>query len=189
MAAERTPERLIILDRDGVINENRPDYVRTPDEWRPLKGSIEAMVSLYRHGYRLVIASNQSAIGRGLMSVNDLIRIHAKMQGILGESRAQADGLFFCPHAPNAKCECRKPRPGLLKSIAGRYRRSLDGVLFVGDSMRDVKAAYAAGALPVLVRTGLGSREERDAPSTVPVYNDLAAVVREELGLPCEVKT
>lgn len=186
MTATNTLEKLIILDRDGVINRNKPDYVRTPDEWIPLEGSVAAMASLHKHGYRIAIASNQSAVGRGIMSVEELMKVHTKMRDILSVSHVPIDGLFFCPHPPGAGCVCRKPQPGLLNDIAARYHRSLDGVLFVGDTLRDVQAAVAAGAQPVLVRTGLGAHEVKKAPPEVPVYENLAAVVRERLGLPCD---
>ena len=184
MTKNRFDETLIILDRDGVINERVPGYVKTPEEWVPIAGSIEAMVDLYQHGYRLVIASNQSGIGRGVMGVEDLRKVHEKMESLLRENQTHIDGLFFCPHAPKDHCECRKPKPGMLNSIAQRMHRNLKGVVFVGDSITDVEAANAAGATPVIVRTGLGRKTEEEAPKNVPVYDDLAAVARDLLGNP-----
>ena len=167
--------KLVILDRDGVINEKLEGYVRTPEEWTPIDGSIEAMVELHRNDYQLVVASNQAGIGRGIMTIDDLIAVHAKMQSLLGAHRVQVDGLFFCPHAPTEKCECRKPKPGLLNDIARRYHLSLENTFFIGDSIRDVQAATAAGAKPMMVRTGLGATEAKQAPAGVPIHDNLAA--------------
>lgn len=181
-AAEKSAKRLIILDRDGVINRRIDGYIRRPEEWEPIEGSIEAMVDLYRRGYHIVIATNQAGIGRGLMTVDDLIKVHEKLSAALGVYRAQVDALFFCPHAPDARCKCRKPQPGLLNSIARRYRSAIDGTFFVGDSLSDVEAAQAAGAKPMMVRTGRGATEAERAPAAVPVYDNLAAAVNAILG-------
>ena len=178
MQKKAMSEKVIILDRDGVINKKIDGYVRTPDEWVPIDGSLDAMIELHRSNYRLVVATNQAGIGHGIMTVDDLIMVHAKMQSMLGVQRAHVDGLFFCPHAPQAKCKCRKPEPGLLNSIARRYRISLTNTYFIGDSMVDVKAGLAAGAKPMMVRTGLGETESEKVGDDIPVYDNLAEATR-----------
>ena len=155
--------KLVILDRDGVINENPDGYVKTPEEWQPIPGSLEAIAKLHQAGWRVVVASNQSALGRGLMSLESLSRIQRKMDAALDELGARIDGFFFCPHAPDARCRCRKPRPGLLKNIGDRLNVTLTDVPFIGDSKKDLDAAKAVQARPILVLTGNG-RETAAAP-------------------------
>lgn len=167
---------LVILDRDGVINEDAPDYVKAPEEWHPIPGSLEAIAKLSHAGVRVFIASNQSAIGRRLMTLADLADVHRAMQAALNELGAAVEALFFCPHKPTDGCACRKPRPGLLRAIGRRCGAPLDGVPFIGDTMRDVKAARAVGARPVLVRTGKGDNITR-FPQNVAVHDNLAAAV------------
>lgn len=149
---------LIILDRDGVINHDSDDYIKSPDEWIPIDGSLEAIARLNRHGYRVVVATNQSGVGRGLFTIETLFDIHKKMYRALAEVGGTIDGIFFCPHTPRQECSCRKPKPGLLLEIETRLGVSMSGVPAVGDSMRDLEAARAIGAAPVLVRTGKGER-------------------------------
>lgn len=170
--------KTILLDRDGVINHDASDYVKSADEWLPLEGSLEAIARLNHAGWRAYVVSNQSGIGRGLFTVEALGEMQAKMQGLLHELGGQVEGLFFCPHHPDEKCRCRKPAPGLLEDLARRLRLDLRGVPFVGDTMNDVAAAKAVGARPVLVRTGKGAKtlRQKDFPGDVPVYDDLAAV-------------
>lgn len=169
--------KLIILDRDGVINHDSPDYVKTPEEWQPLDGSLEAISRLHHANWRIVIASNQSAIGRELMTLEQLYQIHKKMQGLLAELGAWAEALFFCPHKPTASCACRKPKPGLLLDIARRFHTDLTGVPFIGDSWKDVQAAEKVGATPYLVLTGKGKQTCRDNDvGDVEVHNNLLAV-------------
>ena len=171
--------RLIILDRDGVINEDSDEFIKSPDEWIPIPGSLEAIARLTRTKYRIVVATNQSGLGRGLLDVNMLARIHEKMHRKLGEVGGRVDAIFFCPHTPDDHCECRKPKPGLLRDIANRLYVDLNDVPAIGDSLRDIQAAKAVGARPMLVRTGKGQAtvEKGTGLKGVPVYDDLAAAV------------
>src|SRR5690606_15356620 len=129
--------RLVILDRDGVINEDSDAYIKSPDEWIPIPGSLEAIARLNRAEYRVVVASNQSGLARGLFDADTLSRIHEKMHRALADVGGAVDAVFFCPHGPDDECDCRKPRPGLLQDIARRLNVSLRGVPAVGDSLRD----------------------------------------------------
>ncbi len=170
--------KLLILDRDGVINHDSDDYIKSPEEWIPLPGSLTAIGRLHRAGYRIVVATNQSGIGRGLFDTDTLNRIHRKMLQAVRNKGGEIDGIFFCPHGPEEGCRCRKPRPGLFEEIAERLRINLSGVVAVGDSERDLVAARDVGAVPVLVRTGKGKRTLKTSQllEGVPVYDDLAAV-------------
>ncbi|MFZ1539079.1 MAG: D-glycero-beta-D-manno-heptose 1,7-bisphosphate 7-phosphatase [Chromatiaceae bacterium] len=170
--------KLIILDRDGVINHDSVDYIKSLDEWIPIPGSLDAMARLYHGGFRIAIASNQSGLGRGLFSIDHLNAIHRKLARELGAQGAQVEAIFFCPHAPIVKCSCRKPLPGLMNEIASRLQIDLDGVPCVGDSWRDLESALAVGASPILVRTGNGLKTLADHANElgdIPVFNDLAA--------------
>ena len=169
--------KLIILDRDGVINRESEEFITSPDEWQPIPGSLEAIARLNQGGFRVVVATNQSGLGRRLLTMETLLRIHDKMRYQLAEAGGTIDAIFFCPHRPQDRCNCRKPQPGLLLDIAARLRVPLAGVPAVGDSKRDLEAAEAAGARPILVRTGNGLKAEasRAALSHIPVYDDLAA--------------
>ncbi len=171
--------KLIILDRDGVINQDSDDYIKSPDEWLPIPGSLEAIARLTRAGYRVVVASNQSGLARGFFDMDTLTRIHDKLHGALAVTGGAVDAIFFCPHAPTDNCACRKPKPGLLLDIAARLQISLSGVPVVGDALRDVQAARAVGARAILVRTGKGALTEArgEGLQGVPVYDDLAAAV------------
>lgn len=168
---------LIILDRDGVINHDSEDYIRTPEEWVPIPGSLEAMGRLYAAGYRLAVATNQSGIGRGLLTRERLAQIHARMLAAVRAHGGDIEGIFVCPHTPEDGCGCRKPAPGLLHQIGSTLNVSLSGVYFVGDSERDVLAARSVAAVPVLVRTGKGARSLGASPALegVVVFDDLAA--------------
>lgn len=167
--------KLVILDRDGVINEDSDDYIKSPAEWRPIPGSLEAIVKLKHAGFRVVVASNQSGLARGLFDYDTLFAIHDKMSRMLADLGCQLDGIFFCPHGPDEGCACRKPKTGLLEDIARRFGRSISGIPFVGDSPSDIDAARAAGALPILVRTGnLGTDAANAAADDAAVYPDLA---------------
>ena len=176
--------RLVVLDRDGVINEERIDFIRSPEQWRPLPGSLEAIARLCRAGLTVAVATNQSGVGRGLMSLADLDSIHRKMLGAVGEAGGQLSGVFFCPHTPMEGCRCRKPLPGLLEQIGAALDLPVAGAYMVGDSLRDLQAATSAGALPALVRTGFGSSTERQLPTgmKVPVFDDLAGFTDWLLG-------
>lgn len=171
--------RLIVLDRDGVINRESPAFIKSPDEWQPLPGSLAAIARLCNSGYTVVVASNQSGIGRGLFSGETLDRIHEEMLRQVREAGGEITGLFVCPHAPEAGCDCRKPLPGLMKQIERRFGVSLQNVPAIGDSERDIQAAAAAGARPILVRTGNGRQTEQALRASLQdalpeVFDDLA---------------
>ena len=177
--------RLIILDRDGVINRDSPNHIASPQEWEALPGSLEAIAQLCRADYRVVIITNQSGIAKGLLSINTLNRIHRKMLDELQPAGGEISAIFFCPHAPDDGCECRKPQPGMFLELADRLKCNLRDTHAVGDSIRDLQAAHNAGAQPVLVETGNGRDTMRalsgaQAPpelAAVPVYKDLAHFV------------
>jgi D-glycero-D-manno-heptose 1,7-bisphosphate phosphatase len=176
---------LIILDRDGVINKDSDAYIKCVDEWVPIPGSLEAMARLYHGGFRLAIASNQSGLSRKLFTIDDLNAIHRKMTRDLAVLGAQVEAVFFCPHGPGEGCRCRKPRPGLLEDIGARLQLGLTGVPCIGDSHRDLLAARAVGALPILVRTGKGEATlgaHRNELDDVAVFADLAAAADALLG-------
>lgn len=183
--------KLVILDRDGVINHDSDAYIKNPDEWQPIPGSLEAIAKLNRAGYTVAVATNQSGISRGYFDLQTLSAIHRKMDDLLYQVGGRVDGIFFCPHGPRDKCACRKPLPGLLEDIASRFSMHLRGVHFIGDSINDLRCAKNAGALPILVKTGKGERTllEKDASgfADVPVFNDLAeaveALLDKELGI------
>ena len=172
--------KLVILDRDGTINEDSDQHIKSPSEWRPIEGSLEAIARLTQAGYRLVIATNQSGIARGLFDTSTLIAIHNRLQQAVALAGGRIDAFFFCPHAADSACECRKPRPGMLLEIARRFNVSLADVYMVGDAQRDLEAAAAAGARPVLVLTGKGQKTRGDGklPPGTEVFPDLAAFAR-----------
>ena len=171
--------KLIILDRDGVINYDSDEYIKSAAEWQALPGSLEAIAKLNRHGYSVVVASNQSGLARGKFSREGLEKIHQKMTRQLAQLGGKIEAVFFCPHAPDDGCDCRKPRAGLFRQIAAQLGVCLDGVPAVGDKLSDIAAAQAAGCRPVLVKTGYGRRhlDREEVPTALPVYADLAAVV------------
>lgn len=171
--------KLIILDRDGVINHDSAGFIKSPDEWVPIPGSLEGIARLHRAGYTIVVASNQSGVGRGLFDLNTLRKIHEKMQQEVARAGGKLDAIFFCPHAPEDGCDCRKPKPGLLLEIAKEFHHDLKNVPAVGDSLRDIESAQAVGAQPALVRTGKGDEVVKSGklPAGVAVYDDLAAFV------------
>lgn len=170
--------KLIVLDRDGVINHDSAQFIKSPDEWRPIEGSLEAIARLNQEGYRVVVATNQSGVGRGLFDMATLNAIHAKMHRMLAAAGGRIDAVFFCPHPADSECECRKPRAGMLREIEQRFRVSLAGVPAVGDSLRDLLAAAEVGARPILVRTGKGEKTlaARDLPDNTWVCPNLAGV-------------
>lgn len=171
--------KLVILDRDGVINHDSDQYIKSPEEWLPIPGSLEAVARLTKAGYRVVVATNQSGVGRGLFEMDTLNAIHEKMTRAAVQAGGRIDSIFFCPHTNADKCDCRKPKPGMLLAIAARYNTELVGVPAIGDSLRDLLAATAVGARPMLVLTGKGqkTRHDPDLPAGTPVYPDLAAAV------------
>ncbi|BAW79521.1 histidinol-phosphate phosphatase [Candidatus Nitrosoglobus terrae] len=171
--------RLVILDRDGVINEDSDDYIKSPDEWVPITGSLEAIVRLNQGGYRVIVITNQSGIARGFLDVPMLSRIHHKMHQQLAQMGGNIEAILFCPHLPEDNCSCRKPCPGLFQELSKRLHIPLSDIPAVGDSLRDLQAAEAAGAIPLLVRTGKGKITEKAAnlPVGIKIYDDLASVV------------
>jgi len=171
--------KLVILDRDGVINHDSDAHIKTPDEWRPIAGSLEAIAKLTQSGFRVVVATNQSGIGRGLFDMATLNAIHDKMHRAVSQAGGRIDAVFYCPHAQGANCSCRKPKSGLLEEIGRRFNTSLKGVPCVGDALRDLEAATAVGAQPILVLTGKGKRTERETlPAGTLVYANLAEAVK-----------
>lgn len=168
---------LVILDRDGVINHDSDDYIKTPDEWVPIPGSLEAISRLKQAGYRVAVATNQSGLARGYFDEYRLANIHQKLQQLLAEDfDVQIDLIVWCPHGPDEGCFCRKPEPGMLHRIAEECKSDLHGIWFVGDSLKDLQAATAVGAQPVLVKTGKGLQTagSSELPENTLVYTDLA---------------
>ncbi len=173
--------RLVILDRDGVINRDSDEYIKSPNEWVPIPGSLEAIARLCRADYKVVVATNQSGIARGLFSVDTLNTIHVHMLERVHQKGGQLDAIFFCPHGPEDECLCRKPKPGMFLDLAERLKVNLTAVPSVGDALRDLQAARAVNALPVLVCTGKGNLtleclRDRDLANTA-VYEDLSTFV------------
>ena len=175
--------KMVILDRDGVINHLAEGDVTNVDGWDPIPGSMEAISRLKKAGYLVTIASNHSGIARGHYSEKDLLQTHEQMQNMLAQRGVGVDGIFYCPHGPEANCICRKPKPGLLFRIAKQFEISLAETPLVGDNISDIQAAKMANAKPVLVRTGNGEYVMQNFPEAldVPVYDDLAHFVRETL--------
>lgn len=171
--------KLIILDRDGVINHDSDAYIKSVDEWQPIAGSIEAIARLYHAGWTVAVATNQSGLARGYYDEATLHAMHDKLRALLAEQGAEIGLIAYCPHGPDDGCDCRKPSPGMLLQIAEHYQADLDGVWFVGDSLRDLEAAVAVGAQPVLVRTGKGGQTaEHPFPPQTLVFADLAGVAQ-----------
>lgn len=171
--------KLVILDRDGVINFDSAQFIKNPAEWKPIPGSLEAIAKLNQAGYRVVVATNQSGVGRGLFDMDTLNSIHEKMHKALFAVGGRVDAIFYCPHAADSACECRKPKPGMFKHIADTFNADLKDVFAVGDSLRDLQASVALGCKPVLVLTGKGERTK--AEGNLPVgtleYKDLSTAV------------
>ena len=176
----RMHTRLVILDRDGTINADSDEYVKSADEWQPLPGALDAIARLNHAGWHVVVASNQSGLGRGLFDVAALNAMHAKMHKLLTAAGGRIDAVFYCPHSPEEACACRKPLPGLFEQIGERYGMDLHGVHTVGDTLRDLQAGAAMGCLPHLVLTGKGEKLRDqplppDFPAGTCVHNDLMA--------------
>jgi D-glycero-D-manno-heptose 1,7-bisphosphate phosphatase len=171
--------KLIILDRDGVINRDSDDFIKSPDEWIPIPGSLEAIARLNQAGYRVVVATNQSGIARGLFDIVTLNAIHQKMHTAAQLAGADIDAVFFCPHAADDNCDCRKPKAGMLHEIGKRFEVKLKGVPNIGDSLRDLQAGFVAGCTPYLVLTGKGekTRAKGGLPPGTAIHDNLAAVV------------
>jgi D-glycero-D-manno-heptose 1,7-bisphosphate phosphatase len=168
--------KLIILDRDGVINYDSDQFIKSPDEWRPIPGSLEAIARLNHAGFRVVVATNQSGLGRGLFDMATLIAINDKMYRALGQAGGRIDAVFYCPHAADSACDCRKPKPGMFAEIGNRFGVELTGVPCIGDSVRDLQAAAAVQAQPILVLSGKGEKTLRDGvfPANTIIFPDLA---------------
>jgi D-glycero-D-manno-heptose 1,7-bisphosphate phosphatase len=166
----------IILDRDGVINHDSVDYIKSPAEWLPIVGSLEAIARFNQAGYKVIIATNQSGLARGYYDEATLQQIHDKFISLLTAAGGQVQEIFFCPHHPDDKCTCRKPKPGMLHDIAKKYGVDLSRTIFIGDSLSDVQVAQHAGCEPVLVLTGNGQRTLTELPAgnTIRYFNDLA---------------
>ncbi len=171
--------KLVILDRDGVINIDSANYIKSPAEWKPIPGSLEAIARLSQAGYRVVVATNQSGVGRGLFDMDTLNAIHEKMHKALFGAGGRVDAIFYCPHAADSACECRKPKPGMFRRISETLNVNLKGVHAVGDSLRDLQACAVLGCQPILVRTGKGEKTltEGSLPDGTLNFPDLAAVV------------
>ena len=171
--------KLIILDRDGVINVDSAQFIKSPDEWRPIPGSLEAIAALSQAGYRVVVATNQSGIGRGLFDMSTLNAINAKMHKAVNQAGGRIEAIFYCPDTAESESRYRKPAPGMLLEIGERLAMPLEGVPAVGDSLRDLQAASAVNARPILVLTGKGQKtlEGGGLPEGTEVFPDLAAVV------------
>ena len=178
-----TSKKIIILDRDGVINQESDLYVKSADEWIPIPGSLEAIARLSKAGYSIYVATNQAGVGREVFTLKSLEEIHKKMRHEINALGGSLEEVFFCPHSPEENCECRKPKPGLLFLVANACNGDLKGVPFVGDSLRDMQAALVAGASPVLVRTGFGeiTKDLSGFPGNIPIFADLATYVEDLL--------
>ena len=172
--------KLVVLDRDGVVNFDSDQYIKSPAEWRPIPGSIEAIARLNQNGWRVAVATNQSGIARGLFDMATLNAINDKMMELVFRQGGRIDALFFCPHAADEGCNCRKPRTGMLEEIAARFHTEMKGVPVVGDSLKDLQAAESVGAQPILVLTGKGAATQADGgmPKKTVVFEDLAAASR-----------
>jgi D-glycero-D-manno-heptose 1,7-bisphosphate phosphatase len=166
--------RTLLLDRDGVINHDSHDFIRTAADWRAFPGSLEAIVRAQRAGYRIVVVSNQSGLARRLLGIADLNAIHRRLQDELERIGGYIDAFFFCPHGPDEGCQCRKPAAGLLQSVQQRLGIDLQGTPFVGDRLSDVEAARAVGARPILVRSGMHAVPD---DSELEIFDDLSCAV------------
>ncbi len=175
----------IILDRDGVINQDSDAYIKSPDEWIPIPGSLEAIARLSQAGYQVLVATNQSGLARGLFDQATLDAIHQKMESAIEEHAGRLDGIFYCPHGPDDGCSCRKPEPGLLLQIEQQLSIDLTQAIVVGDSLRDLQAATAVGAKPVLVLTGKGVKTMSQIDQEqIDIHHNLADFVETLLAKP-----
>jgi D-glycero-D-manno-heptose 1,7-bisphosphate phosphatase len=167
-------QRYILLDRDGVINHDSDTFIKSPDEWIPIEGSLEAIALLNAHGYQVIVVTNQSGVARGLFDETILEKIHAKMRQLVSEKGGNITAIYFCPHGANSDCECRKPKAGLLKAFAADFHADLTMIAVIGDSLRDLQAAEAVGAKPILVKTGKGRQTLLNNPQlNIPVFENL----------------
>ena len=167
-------QRFVILDRDGVINVDSDDYIKSPDEWLPLDGSLQAIADLYQHGYKIVVITNQSGVARGLFTLETLYAMHDKMQKLVTDAGGRIEAIYFCPHDPSAHCDCRKPETGLYTRFADEHQVKLDAIYAVGDSYRDLQAARSCQAKAILVKTGKGLSTLASHPElNEPVFENL----------------
>jgi D-glycero-D-manno-heptose 1,7-bisphosphate phosphatase len=176
--SDHRPTKLVILDRDGVINHDSDAYIKSPAEWVPIPGSLEAIARLNQGGYRVVVCTNQSGVARGYFDIVTLNAIHQKMHQAAQMAGADIDAIFFCPHAADDNCDCRKPKPGMLRDLAKRFGVSLKGMPAVGDSLRDLQSGFAAGCVPYLVLTGKGDKTQKlgGLPPGTQIFANLSAV-------------
>ncbi|WP_428353314.1 D-glycero-beta-D-manno-heptose 1,7-bisphosphate 7-phosphatase [Methyloprofundus sp.] len=166
--------KYVLLDRDGVINQDSGDFIKSPDEWLPIDKSLEAIALLTQHGYQTVVITNQSGVGRGLYSDATLTEMHLKMTRLTEAAGGKISHIYYCPHLPDAGCECRKPLPGMLLQFSNDAEVALDDIYFIGDSLRDIEAGFAAGAKPILVKTGNGEKTLAANPDlNVPIFENL----------------
>jgi D-glycero-D-manno-heptose 1,7-bisphosphate phosphatase len=164
----------LILDRDGVINEDSDAYIKSPEEWIPIPGSLEAIANLTQAGFRIAVLTNQSGLARGLFDAATLERIHARMLAAVEAAGGQIEDILYCPHGPEDFCDCRKPKPGLFHQFRTKHGVDLTGVPAIGDSLRDLQAAEAVGASPILVETGKGLRTvQRNPDLDIPIFSNL----------------
>lgn len=175
----------IILDRDGVINYDSTEYIKSPDEWEAIPGSLEAIAQLNRAGYRVVVVTNQSGVARGYYDLETLDHIHEKLQTELASVGGHIDEIFFCPHHPDEHCVCRKPKPGMFYKVREKYNVNFGDTFFIGDSLSDMEVAAAVGCKPILVLTGNGKKTLDKNPelSNIKVFSDLAEAVQHILHL------
>ncbi len=172
--------KLLILDRDGVINQDSDAYIKSLDEWIPIPGSIEAIAQLSKAGWTVAVATNQSGIARGYYPLSTLDAMHARLRELVAQQGGEVGLIVHCPHGPDEGCDCRKPKPGMLRTIAAHYQVDLAGVWFVGDSKGDLEAALAVDAQPILVKTGKGEKTlSKGIPENTLIFDDLAAIARE----------
>lgn len=164
----------VLLDRDGVINHDSDDYIKSADEWIPIKGSLEAIALLNKHNYKVIVITNQSGIGRGFYNETKLDKMHHKMRQLTVAKGGEIEAIYYCPHIPEDQCECRKPQPGLLNKFSKDYNQSLTGIYFIGDKIADTQAANAAGARPILVKTGKGQQTlSKHSEINIPIFENL----------------
>jgi D-glycero-D-manno-heptose 1,7-bisphosphate phosphatase len=167
-------QRYILLDRDGVINHDSDVFIKSPDQWIPIEGSLEAIALLNAHGYQVIVVTNQSGVARGLFDEIMLEKIHAKMRQLVSEKGGHITAIYYCPHGADSECECRKPKAGLLKAFAADFHADLTTIAVIGDSLRDLQAADAVGAQPILVKTGKGKKTLIENPNlNIPVFENL----------------
>ena len=178
--------KLVILDRDGVINKESDAFVKNADEWLPIKGSIKAIARLYKAGFTVVVTTNQSGLGRGLFEVSDLDAMHKKMTTLVEQAGGKLAGIFYCPHHPDDNCDCRKPKAGLIDQVEQALSVSAKGAFAIGDSQRDLEAGITKGCTPILVKTGKGQKtlqqivvEQNTAFHNLAIYNSLADAAEE----------